>query len=454
MNRLSALEYLKKFFYEIVKGRKDYKNLLLVIIELGLTNINNYIQFLFFNRKPLKSDFSYSQNWTLTLNTNNIMKILIVSTIPTHPTNAGNRNWILSQATLLKELGHDIHFLYIYEAAFRKKNNDYKSLVETMDFWGEKGHLFTVPIWEKLRLSIIDHLRESFFNWYWLCDDAYPHGLHKIINKLDKYFTFDAIIINYYYLSKCFNYINIPLKAISTHDCFSYRDLSIQAKSIYTTTPNEEAKALQRCPHIFALQDEENIFFQKLSPNSKVYSVYNTYKFHDLPITNTRHLLFFSGLNEYNINGLKWFLDNIYPTLINKFPNIKLLIGGGICTGLQNIKYNNIKLLGYFNDPIDFYKLGDIVINPTYQGTGLKIKTFEGIAFGKAIMAHPHSIIGIYNPSEAPIFYSTKASEWAAHLEKLWSKDTLQQIKNQSNSYIQSLNQFVITQYKKFLNQK
>ena len=62
MNRLSALEYLKKFFYEIVKGRKDYKNLLLVIIELGLTNINNYIQFLFFNRKPLKSDFSYSQN--------------------------------------------------------------------------------------------------------------------------------------------------------------------------------------------------------------------------------------------------------------------------------------------------------------------------------------------------------------------------------------------------------
>ena len=43
MNGLSALEYLKKFFYEIVKGRKDYENLLPMTI-----GINNHVLFLIF----------------------------------------------------------------------------------------------------------------------------------------------------------------------------------------------------------------------------------------------------------------------------------------------------------------------------------------------------------------------------------------------------------------------
>lgn len=39
MNGLSALEYLKKFFHEIVKGRKDYENLLPMTTEI---NTNKY----------------------------------------------------------------------------------------------------------------------------------------------------------------------------------------------------------------------------------------------------------------------------------------------------------------------------------------------------------------------------------------------------------------------------
>lgn len=35
MNGLSALEYLKKFFHEIVKGKKDYENLLPMTIEIN-----------------------------------------------------------------------------------------------------------------------------------------------------------------------------------------------------------------------------------------------------------------------------------------------------------------------------------------------------------------------------------------------------------------------------------
>lgn len=69
MNGLSALEYLKKFFHEIVKGRKDYENLLPMIIGINTNKYNNHVQLLiFFDREPLKNGFHYTtrQNWTLT----------------------------------------------------------------------------------------------------------------------------------------------------------------------------------------------------------------------------------------------------------------------------------------------------------------------------------------------------------------------------------------------------
>lgn len=47
------------------------------------------------------------------------MKILIVSKCPTHPTDAGNRWWILSQAEMFIALGHEVHFLYINEPGLR-----------------------------------------------------------------------------------------------------------------------------------------------------------------------------------------------------------------------------------------------------------------------------------------------------------------------------------------------
>lgn len=383
------------------------------------------------------------------------MKILIVSPVPTHPTYAGNSNWILSQAQLLKGMGHDVHFLYIYAKAFKKKNKESVSVEKTCNFWGEKCHIYQIPLWEKFRRSVTDNIRMRLCNWYWRCDDAYPRGLHKKINRLDNHFHFDAIIINYYYLSKCLEKINIPLKALSTHDCFSFRDLNINAKGAYTTYPNDEAKALQRCPHIFALQDEEKIYFKRLAPKSRVYSVFSTYDFHEQPVTNTLRLLFFSGPNTYNKNGLKWFLDEIFPTLKDAFKNIELLIGGGICADLKECDLGScIKLMGRYDDPSDFYRLGDIVINPTYQGTGLKIKTFEGISYGKVVMAHPHSITGIYNVVEAPIFHSTVADEWVEFLKNVWEKNVIEKIKEKDKLYILSLNEYVKKQYKMFLETK
>lgn len=78
---------------------------------------------------------------------------------------------------------------------------------------------------------------------------------------------------------------------------------------------------MQRSPHIFAVQDDEMIFFQQLSPLSKVYNIYSKYDYHPQPITNNHNVLFLSGSNGYNQNGIRWFIKEVFPLIRGKFTD-------------------------------------------------------------------------------------------------------------------------------------
>lgn len=386
------------------------------------------------------------------------MRILIVSPVGTHPVTAGNKKIILQYASLFSEWGHDVYLLHICSHAFKKNGREkiYEECIETHNKW--QDHY--IPYYEswrhKLRISLIKLYRSLLFNGYTKCDDFYPSNLHKFINRIDKNYHFDACIVNYYMYSKLLDYIHIRKKALFTHDFFSFKDLVVGLKAGYATTPNEEAKALKRAPFIFAMQEEEAHFFQRLSPTSRILINYSNFQYHSQPIIGNHNILFLSGRNIYNINGIKWFISEIFPHIIECFPDTKLVIGGGICQELTSLmSSNNIELYGFVDDIDKFFRMGDIAINPTYQGTGLKIKTFESIAYDKATIVHPHSIIGIYKKESSPLFVTDKFEGWLDALKYLWSdRKNIEKIKHQNKTYILDMNRYIKSQYECFLNSK
>lgn len=218
-----------------------------------------------------------------------------------------------------------------------------------------------------------------------------------------------------------------------------------------STTPKEEGKAMQRADYILALQTDEATYFSYLAPNSTVLNIYNFYNYTFQPITFTKNILFLSGSNPHNIDGITWFIENIFPTIKKEFPSVKLIVGGSICKKIEH-KYNeeNIIYKGYVDDIAAFYSLGDVVINPTRNGTGLKIKTFEALSFGKVTLVHPHSAKGIFNKSSAPLFSSEKSEEWVGFLSKVWSQNGfLGKIKRDDQDYIESMDNFIKSEYDK-----
>lgn len=383
------------------------------------------------------------------------MRILIISDVPTHPINAGNKRLINAYTTLFKEWGHEVHFLMINRYNMRPKyqKDTTEGIFCTSKEWGQFYHQYNYSTFENIKSNLNILLGKLLHNGYRKCDDIYPSGLHQTFLKLHKIYKFEAVIVNYFYLSKILEFIPLKKKSLFTHDSFSLNAKSSEHQAAYYLTREEEKKALTRAPYIFAMQDIEAEYFKSLSPNSKILINYSNFTYQPQPCANNHNILYLSGSSKFNKEGLDWFINDIFPSIKLKYQDAKLYIAGSICNILNEYQNNkDIELVGKINNPYQFFLKGDIAINPCQHGSGLKIKTFEAMSYDKVVMTHPHSTIGIFNKDQAPIFSSIIAHEWITFIEKVWEqKDFLLQIKHQNRIYIKGMNSFIEKQYKTFL---
>ncbi|MDC7179083.1 glycosyltransferase family 4 protein [Bacteroides cellulosilyticus] len=383
------------------------------------------------------------------------MKILVVSNVQTYPITSGSAKFISDYCSLLKSMGHDVYFLHVTYCALTKigRVKIEESSLTTCEKWGDHYFRYQMTVWDKLKEILTSFYHKYVTDCYAGCDNRYAGGLHHYVEKLNRIYHFDACLVNYYWLTKLLTKVKIPRRGIITHDSFTFNNLRNNVTSLLNLTPSEEAKALQRCPTIFAMQDEEAILFKRLAPKSKVLVSYCNYEYVKQPIIGNHNLLFLSGGFYLNVNGLKWFVENVFPSILDVFPDCRLKIGGAICDFVEKCGYvGGVDLIGYVDSPADFYALGDVAINPTYQGTGLKIKTFEAMAYDKVTMVHPHSINGIFDKDKAPIFSSDQPSEWLAFLRKIWGDHSnISVIKRENHNYISRMNDFIKSQFEEFL---
>lgn len=367
-------------------------------------------------------------------------KILIVSDTPTHPVIGGNRMCMLQNAALLQELGYEVFFL-LYD--FYGNMEAEKGQCE--NYWKGNFYYFT----PSKTYKFIHKIASKFFPSLnckvdFFCSDS----LIDYVNKLDETEKFDGLIVNYVWLSKL-SKTNIPRKALYTHDVFSNRNERIKAsyKWMYFS-PNQESKALHRFENVLAIQQNEAVFFKLLSPVSKVSTIYSPVEYNNQPVTGNHKVLFFSGGGELNLLGLGWYLQNIHPLVIKSLPDYTLCIGGKICDSLdKNNLDDNTQLYGLFDNVANFYKLGDVAINPTYSGSGLKIKTIEAISYGKYTIVHPHSAEGLYG--QPPLIVSDDPDKFSQSIiYGLTDRSLIEEQKHNCEEYCNSMSEHIKAIYK------
>jgi polysaccharide biosynthesis protein PslH len=115
-----------------------------------------------------------------------------------------------------------------------------------------------------------------------------------------------------------------------------------------------------------------------------------------------------------NIQGIKWFIENVLPILINKQPDIEIrLAGKNMPDWIYKFQNKNLIIDGQVPDAIQYQADKAILIVPLLSGGGIRVKIIEGLALGKTIISTTLGATGISRSHSDPILIADDASTFA-----------------------------------------
>lgn len=111
-----------------------------------------------------------------------------------------------------------------------------------------------------------------------------------------------------------------------------------------------------------------------------------------------RKIIFLGSLGyESNIEGIQWFIDNVWLIHFAANKNVQLVIGGSgassaFASYLRSV--SNCVYVGAYDDINDIVDDDSIMIAPILHGAGMKVKVAESMRLGSPIVASQEALVG------------------------------------------------------------
>lgn len=99
-------------------------------------------------------------------------------------------------------------------------------------------------------------------------------------------------------------------------------------------------------------------------------------------IINDKYLLFVGSLFGPNIDGIKWYVENVAQFLKYK----TYVVGKGFENFRDELETENVRIIGKVDDISEYYYSSQAVVMPILYGDGMKVKTAEALMFGKTVI--------------------------------------------------------------------
>jgi glycosyltransferase involved in cell wall biosynthesis len=223
-----------------------------------------------------------------------------------------------------------------------------------------------------------------------LAHDSSPYW--DAIEDALRRFRPEMVVAEYLWMAPCLDRVGAgSLKLIDTIDLMHVRRQMYAAEGTgawVDCSDTEEAELLRKADVVIAIQPHEKAEFAELVPDRPVISIS-----HAVPVRLPRwgrtpkanSVMFVGSMNQGNVAGINTFLSEGWPLVIEAVPSVELRVYGSIGRRIIG-KVARVRKLGYVRFLARAYYRSAVVINPVTLGTGLKIKTVEALAHGKAVV--------------------------------------------------------------------
>jgi glycosyltransferase involved in cell wall biosynthesis len=179
-----------------------------------------------------------------------------------------------------------------------------------------------------------------------------------------------------------------PKVVVVTHDVFHLRHASLTKRGIVvepaTLSYDQESALLRAADILIAITPDERSILTEMSPKATVIEA-------SLPVARVprppsihrdpKSVLFVGSSGIHNVDGLRWFLDEVWPLVRAEVPDARLSVCGLVSRGIP-FPPAGVTLHGRVDDLTLHYHSAGHAICSLLAGSGLKIKMLEYFAHG------------------------------------------------------------------------
>jgi len=276
------------------------------------------------------------------------------------------------------------------------------------NWWAENGHYYDYVFLNR------PHISEKYIDKISIHSSAkilyYGHDLHFLREKRE------------YLLFKDETKLRSSLE-------LQKQEISLMKKSDLSIYPSEiEVNEIHKI--------DENIRAQSMPAY-----LFTNFTEEERDIVQTHDVMFVGGFGHTpNIDAVLWFVKNVWPKVIDKYPGIKFyIIGSKPSEEILNLASDDIIVTGFVSDEVleQHYKESRIAVVPLRYGAGIKGKVVEALYNQIPIVTTSVGAEGLENAEEY-MSIEDDADTFADEINRLYDNlEDLEKMSQQGKKYCQ-----------------
>ncbi len=199
----------------------------------------------------------------------------------------------------------------------------------------------------------------------------------------------------------------------------------------YLRVREEEIKNCEQFDVMISTTNADYQKFRAILPTKPIHVISNgvdTAFFQKQSVEEEQHTMVFTGLMSYypNNHGILFFLDEIFPLLLTRVPDAKILIvGANPPKKLQRRAADNIVVTGFVDDIKPWFARGQVFVIPLKIGGGIRGKALEAMAMRRPIVTTSLGCEGINLKHDESALFADTPQDFADAVARLFTDDDL-----------------------------
>jgi len=141
-----------------------------------------------------------------------------------------------------------------------------------------------------------------------------------------------------------------------------------------------------------------------------------------------------------NLQGLEWFLAEVWPKILEKFPLTEFHFAGrNAPKSLVGKIYPNVYYHGEVENSTEFIQKYPLFIVPLRAGSGLRIKILEAMSSGRIVISSTIGLEGILAKDKKQVFFADDSTDYLKAIEFcIHNPEELPKIADSARAFIQN----------------